>query len=84
MHQFRTYVHAKGIQNEHLRNGKNDGHAEHARKELMSMWSGCALVSECTHQLLTRMLKIRLSISVRNFVALNEPLIVFYLTLGHL
>ncbi len=33
------YAHAQGIQNEHLKNGKTDAHAEHARKELMSTLS---------------------------------------------
>jgi hypothetical protein len=28
------YEHAEGIQNEHLKNGKTDAPAEHARKEL--------------------------------------------------
>ncbi len=31
------YVHAEGIQNEHLKKRKTDVHAEHARKELMRM-----------------------------------------------
>ncbi len=31
------YVHAEGTQNEHLKNGKTDAHAEHVRKGLMRM-----------------------------------------------
>ncbi len=34
-HASVPYEHAEGIQNEHLKNGKIDVHAEHARKELM-------------------------------------------------
>ncbi len=30
-------MHAEGIQNEYLKNGKTDAHAEHEHKELMSM-----------------------------------------------
>ncbi len=36
-HEFLPYVHAEGIQNEHLKNRKTDAHAEHARKELMCL-----------------------------------------------
>ncbi len=32
-------AHAEGIQNEHLKNRKNDAYAEHARKEQMRMVS---------------------------------------------
>jgi hypothetical protein len=38
LHISAPYAHAgKGIQNEHLKSGKTDMHAEHARKELMRM-----------------------------------------------
>ncbi len=37
VHASVPYAHAEGIQNEHLKNGKTDVHAEHARKELMYM-----------------------------------------------
>ncbi len=35
MHASVPNAHAEGIQNEHLKNGKTDAHAEHAHKELM-------------------------------------------------
>ncbi len=49
MHRSVPYAHAEGIQNEHLKNGKIDAHAEHTRKELMRMVSVHMLVtlSEC-------------------------------------
>jgi hypothetical protein len=42
-----SYVYAEGIQNEHLKNGKTDAHAEHAHTALMRMLKE-------PHQLLTR------------------------------
>ena len=56
VHASIPYVHAYGIQNEHLKFRKTDAHAEHARKKLMRMlrvristWracSGCASVPD--------------------------------------
>jgi hypothetical protein len=42
MHMLRVcisvpFAYAWGMQNEHLKNGKTDAHAEHASKELMRM-----------------------------------------------
>ena len=37
MHALVPYAHAEGKQNEHLKNGKTDAHAEHAHEELMCM-----------------------------------------------
>ena len=41
VHASIPYAHAEGIQNEHLKNIKNDVHAEHASKKLV--WPGCSL-----------------------------------------
>jgi len=56
VHASVPFGHAEGIQNEDLKNGKTDAHAEHACKELMHR-SGCAH-AQCTHQFLTRMLRV--------------------------
>jgi hypothetical protein len=37
VHASVPYTHAEGIQNEYLKNGKTDSHAEHENKELMYM-----------------------------------------------
>jgi hypothetical protein len=41
VHASVPYAHAVGIQDEHLKNGITDAHAEHGRKELMRLVKVC-------------------------------------------
>jgi hypothetical protein len=56
--QTQPYMHAEGIQNEHLKNGKTDAHAEHVNKELMHM----VAQAQHAHQFLTHMFSVCLKV----------------------
>jgi hypothetical protein len=74
VHTSVPYTYAEGIQNDHLKNGKTDAHAEHACKELMGMlmvligfWHVCSactsvpdVYSQCVHK--SRSMLVRQSI----------------------